>query len=78
MTTVIVTGVEVVHAAVRYHRRLGRYVVEVVGEGVTVEFVLTGEQARRLLAEFRQQEHKVREDHSDSGGPARVGKERAR
>jgi len=78
MTTVIVTGVAVVHAAVNYHRRLGRYVVEVAGEGVTVEFVLTTEQARRLLAEFRDAEHKVRKGRPGGDDPEPVGKERAR
>ena len=67
MTTVIVTGVTALHSSVRYHRRLGRYMVELTGEGISVEFVLTAEQARRLLAEFRQQEHKV----ARAGGPAR-------
>ena len=76
MTTVIVTGVPALHAAVSYHHQLGRYLVELSGEGVTVEFVLTEQQVRRLLAELRAQERKV--------GPADVavtaqpqGKERA-
>ena len=60
MTTVIVTGVTALHASVRYHRRLGRYMVELSGEGISVEFVLTADQVCRLLAEFRQQEHKAR------------------
>lgn len=68
MTTVIVTGVEVLHAAVRYHRRLGRYMVELSGEGVTVEFVLTGEQVRRLIGELAQQAPKVGEAAEAAGG----------
>lgn len=60
MTTVIVTGVPAVHAAVRYHRRLGRYMVELAGEGVSVEFVLTGPQVRRLIDELARQAPKVR------------------
>jgi len=69
MTTVIVTGVPVVHAAVRYHRRLGRYMVELSGDGVTVEFVLTAEQVRQLLAEFRQQGRKVGRGPGDEAEP---------
>ena len=78
MTTVIVTGVSAVRAAVGYHRRLRRYVVEIIGEGVTVEFVLTAEQARQLLNEFRQQEHKVKANVPDDNDPRPAEKEHQR
>ncbi len=61
MTTVIVTGVTALHAGISYHRRLRRYMVELTGEGISVEFVLTADQVARLLTEFRQQERKVEE-----------------
>ena len=78
MTTVIVTGVSAVHAALAYHRRLRRYVVEITGEGVTVEFVLTAEQARQLLNDFRQQEHKVKAKVPDDHGSRPAEKEHQR
>ena len=78
MTTVIVTGVSAVRAAVAYHRRLRRYVVEITGEAVTVEFVLTGKQARQLLSEFRRQEHTVTANVPDDTDPRPAQKERPR
>ena len=78
MTTVIVTGVPAVRANVAYHRRLRRYVVEITGEGVTVEFVLTAEQAGQLLREFRQQEHTVKASVPDDTDPRPTEKEHRR
>jgi len=78
MTTVIVTGVPVLHAGLSYHRRLRRYVMEVAGEGVTVEFVLTREQARRLLDELREQEHRVTTGAAETSDPRGTGKDEQR
>jgi len=78
MTTVIVTGVSAVRAALTYHRRLRRYVVEITGEGVTVEFVLTAEQAGQLLSQFRRQEHKVKPSLPDDGDARPAEKEHQR
>ena len=70
MTTVIVTGVTALHAGISYHRRLRRYMVELTGEGISVEVVLTTDQVAGLLSEFRQQEHKVQEVREPVGARA--------
>jgi len=52
VTTVIVTGSRGLRATVNYHRRLGRYLVQLIGEHVTLELVLTAGEVRGLLAEL--------------------------
>jgi hypothetical protein len=52
MTTIILTGLAMVHPHLTYHRRLGRYLLQLSSDGVTVEFLLSGEEARRLLEEL--------------------------
>jgi hypothetical protein len=52
MTTIILTGLPTVHPHLAYHRRLGRYLLQLCSDGVTVEFLLSGEEVRRLLDEL--------------------------
>ena len=70
MTTVIVTGLPALAANITYHRRLARYMLELSGEGVTVEFVLTGKQLTKLLADLSQEEKKLT---SPSNAPSPSG-----
>jgi len=51
MTTIIFTGLPTVHVHLTHHRRLGRYLLQLCSDGVTVEFLLSGEEVRRLLDE---------------------------
>jgi hypothetical protein len=51
MTTIILTGLPTVHVHLTHHSRLARYLLQLSGDGVTVEFLLSGEEVRRLLAE---------------------------
>jgi hypothetical protein len=52
MTTIILTGLPTVHVHLTHHSRLARYLLQLSGDGVTVEFLLSGEEVRRLLAEL--------------------------
>jgi hypothetical protein len=52
MTTIILTGLPTVHVHLTHHSRLGRYLLQFSGDGVTVEFLLAGDEVRRLIAEL--------------------------
>jgi len=52
MTTIILTGLPTVHVHLTHHSRLARYLLQLSGDGVTVEFLLSGEEVRRLTAEL--------------------------
>jgi len=69
MTTIIFTGLPTVHAHLTYHRRLGRYLLQLGSDGVTVEFLLSGEEARRLLTEVGGLAAEVASAPPGSGSP---------
>jgi len=52
MTTIILTGLPTARVHLTHHSRLGRYLLQLSGDGVTVEFLLSGEEVRRLIAEL--------------------------
>jgi hypothetical protein len=52
MTTIILTGLPTVHVHLSHHTRLARYLLQLSGDGVTVELLLSGEEVRRLIAEI--------------------------
>ena len=52
MTTIILTGLPTVRVHLTHHSRLARYLLQLSGDGVTVEFLLTGDEVRRLIAEL--------------------------
>jgi hypothetical protein len=52
MTTIILTGLPTVHVHLTHHSRLARYLLQLSGDGVTVEFLLSGEEVRRLTTEL--------------------------